>query len=658
MSTPDLLRSCLEAGLQAHNQGNIEAAKAAYQRALALAPDHPDALHLLGVALLQLGQPEQAVDYLARAARKLRDNPAVAGNLAQAYFAAGRYAQSHETFRKASRLDPRNVQFQLGVATSIAMQGKHGDAENLLRRLTARFPQEPLAWFNLGNALRDQGRTAEALESYRKATELDPHLLAARNNLAGALHALLRFEEAEFEHRACIRLAPDYVLARCNLASVLIDLGRFAEAEAPCHEAIRLAPGFGQAHTFLGAALGHQGRMLEALECHRTAAELAPHDARVAQTYATTLADTGHYSEGLRWFSRSLALNPGLPSTHQLLGHALLGAGRLAEGWAEYGYRPSHVSFREKYPHVALPRMLPSDLNGKHICVMREQGLGDEIFFLRYVPQLHAAGARITYCATNKIRSLLARVASIGQVLEETMPPAAADAVILAGDLPHALSHYPACPLPPIDAIATRAPRRDFSGRISVFWPPVPPPLALSPLAERCADMRQRLAEIGSPPYLGLTWRGGTPPREQRAVIWMLYKQIGIQPLAAALQDIPGTFIALQRNPEAGEIAALSAALGRQVHDFTALNEDLEGLLALLALIDEYIGVSNTNMHLRASIGKTARVLVPCPADWRWLQAGRSSPWFPGFTIYRQSLQGDWDAALTALKQDLAQTCR
>jgi hypothetical protein len=76
-------------------------------------------------------------------------------------------------------------------------------------------------------------------------------------------------------------------------------------------------------------------------------------------------------------------------------------------------------------------------------------------------------------------------------------------------------------------------------------------------------------------------------------------------------------------------------------------------MLALLDVLDDYIGVSNTNMHLRAGAGKTARVLVPWPAEWRWMIAGGTSPWFPGFRIYRQRPDGDWKEALTALAADL-----
>ena len=113
------------------------------------------------------------------------------------------------------------------------------------------------------------------------------------------------------------------------------------------------------------------------------------------------------------------------------------------------------------------------------------------------------------------------------------------------------------------------------------------------------------------------------------------------------------TFIALQRNPHDGEISALAKLIGRPVHDCCALNEELESMLALLALIDDYVGVSNTNMHLRAGVGRPARVLVPRPADWRWMADGGRSPWFRDFEVYRQSADGHWDAAMARLASDL-----
>jgi tetratricopeptide (TPR) repeat protein len=630
----------------------LAAAAGAFRLALQLAPEDAGALNLMGATLLQLGQYEEAADCLQRAARKLRDDPGVQGNLAQAYFELGEYEQARETFRKASRLEPRAVHLQLGVANSLAMQRKFNDAEVRLRRQASRFPNVALVWHNLGNVLRDLARPAEAIACYHKALALDPSLVDARNNLGGALLSLLRYEEAEHEYRACIAMAPDYTLARCNLASVLIDLGRFSEAEAECREAIRLAPDMSVAHSFLGAALGHQKRHREALACHRAALNIAPEDPKLIETYASALVESGAVAEGLRWFAKALALNPDSASAHQLLSSALLGHGCLADGWAEYRYRPAFLECREQHPDLPLSRALPSALGGKHLCLLHEQGLGDELFFLRFVPQLAAAGVRVTYRASKKIHSLLARAVCLDRVEDDSAPLPQADAVMLLGDLPYAQSHYPAGLLPYIAPPDGAHFWRDFPRKAAVFWPPPPAPLALRPLADCLETMRQRLAAAGSPPYIGLTWNAGTPPLAQRDnLTWVLHKEIGIVPFAEALREVRGTFIALQRHPGTGHIATFSKALGQPVHDFTDLNENLEGMLALLALIDEYIGVSNTNMHLRAAAGRTAHVLVPSPAEWRWMASGSASPWFPGFRIYRQAPQGDWRAALVQLKK-------
>ena len=130
-------------------------------------------------------------------------------------------------------------------------------------------------------------------------------------------------------------------------------------------------------------------------------------------------------------------------------------------------------------------------------------------------------------------------------------------------------------------------------------------------------------------------------------------KEIAAETLAGALQSVPGTLVALQRRPLEGEVAEFASALRRPLHDLTALNDDLESLAGLLAVLDEYVAVSNTNVHLRAGLGCSSRVLVPFPPEWRWMAAGEESPWFPGSRVYRQSAARSWAHALGALGTDL-----
>ena len=114
-----------------------------------------------------------------------------------------------------------------------------------------------------------------------------------------------------------------------------------------------------------------------------------------------------------------------------------------------------------------------------------------------------------------------------------------------------------------------------------------------------------------------------------------------------------GTLLCLQRNPYPGELDAVEAAAKAKVHDLSASNADLVEMLAILSLLEEYATVSNTNVHLRAGLGKGARILMPYPPEWRWMREGDSSPWFPGCRVYRQPPSRDWSEVLARLRSDL-----
>jgi hypothetical protein len=133
-----------------------------------------------------------------------------------------------------------------------------------------------------------------------------------------------------------------------------------------------------------------------------------------------------------------------------------------------------------------------------------------------------------------------------------------------------------------------------------------------------------------------------------------LSKEIEIEALAGAVRAWRGTVLIVQRQPREGEAAAFGKALGRAAHDLSSSNDDLAEMAALLSLIDEYVAVSNTNVHLRAGLGKTARVLVPFPAEFRWMNAGEESPWFRGFRLYREPPGRDWRPVMNGLCGDIS----
>ena len=121
-------------------------------------------------------------------------------------------------------------------------------------------------------------------------------------------------------------------------------------------------------------------------------------------------------------FERNLPTRPAVHG-HLSYAHALLKAGRFAEGWEQYEFRwlqDPLLSLRAKYPR---PVWSGQDLNGKTILLRSEQGAGDMIQFVRYAPMLKALGATVLLTVLPGMEKLATGFAGIDQVLDRAKPP-------------------------------------------------------------------------------------------------------------------------------------------------------------------------------------------------------------------------------------------
>lgn len=646
-ATAPLLRQALAR----HRTGALDDAEALYRQILAIEPRHADALQFLGVIARRRGDPNRALELLEQAVA-IRPDMAVArnnlgnvlqdlGRLTDAAAAYGKatalnpdYADAHNNLGKVLRLldryeeaatahrraiaiDPDMAAAHNCLGNALMSLGRAADAEPCYRRAVALQPDLGDAYSNLGSALRTLGRAEEALAQLDKALAMDPDNPGMLNNRGNVLAELGRHGDAVAAYDRVLAIRPDYAEAHNNRGNALLDLERVADAEASFGRAIELKPDYTEALVNRGNALRKRGALDAAVAAYRQGLAIDPDYADAFVNLGIVDADRGACAEAAAHYTRALELNPGHPEARHNRAVAHLLDGAFEAGWRDYMHRPS-VPADRRYRREALP----ADLSGRRVLLEKDQGLGDEIFFLRFAPPLAERGAEITYLADPKIAELLRDLPYLTRVVTDRPDPEAFDLVLSVGDLPYLLGMRT---------------EQDIPASIAL------------PLDDRPrARMRERLAEIGPPPYCGVTWRGGL-----RGVKGRLFKEVPLTRLAGTLAATPVTAIALQRLPEAGEIDAFAAALGRPLHDLTALNDDLPEMLALLDVLDDYVCVSNTNVHLRAARGGPCRVLIPCPPDFRWMSRGDESPWFPGTRVYRQTADRDWDGALQRLRQDL-----
>jgi tetratricopeptide (TPR) repeat protein len=503
-------------------------------------------------------------------------------------------------------------------------RGRLDEAQPALRAIVAANPREHYAWSLLGLAALKRGEADAALPLLQRALSLDRSNAAYLNHLGVAYGELGRFDEALAALRKAVRARPADAEAHFNIGKVFDKQGDLPAARDAFRRAAAIDPRYPGARAMLGRALRHLGDPEAATRVLEEAVAADPGDEWSIVHLGRALAATQGIAAAIALYRDAAARLPQSGMLARSLAHALLAAGDFRAGWREYLRR----DLSGPAPRPILPEALPADLRGRRVLLRPEQGLGDILFFLRFAPALVERGARLAVVAPAKLAPVLDRIAMLERVLDASPPPGDYDVEATIGDLPY------------LTGAGT-----------------LPPSLAIDARPERVVAWRSRLAGSGPPPYVGLTWRAGTDFRRRAefgANIQSLHKAVPLDGLAAALRGAAGTLVSLQRGTDAGEVDRVTVRLGRPILDAEAANEDLEDALAVLALLDDYVCVSNTNVHLRAMLGAGARVLVPFPPEWRWMAGGDTSPWFAGSQVYRESGHGDWGPALERLGRDLA----
>jgi len=292
----------LELAVQHHTAGRLPEAEQIYRQILQTEPEHPVALHLLGVLAQQVGNSEAARELIAKAIAIKPD-----------------YAEAHNNL-------------------GLALQGLARDEEAAAsyQRAGDLKPDYPEAHCNLGNALLGLGKAEAAAESYRKALAIKPDYLKAHNNLGLALRDLGDFDAAVRCFDAAIAMSPDYAEAHSNLGNILKEQGKLDQAVASLQAAIAINPGYAEAHNNLGLALFATGQHDAATASYRTALDLQPDYAEAHNNLGLAQHSCGKLEEARASIEAAIALNPADAAAHNNLGNVCKDLGLLADAIAAY----------------------------------------------------------------------------------------------------------------------------------------------------------------------------------------------------------------------------------------------------------------------------------------------------------------------------------
>jgi tetratricopeptide (TPR) repeat protein len=498
---------------------------------------------------------------------------------------SGKAAAACALIEAALKINPQVPPALANLGMALAALNRDEEALAAIDRALALRPDNFETLNNRGNVLMKLNRPADALAAIDRAAALEPRHLGVRINRGNALAALGRFDEAVAQYDAVLTVHPTHAETHCNRGNVLSSLGRYADAIAACDRALAIRPDYVKALTNRGVALQRLGR----------------------------------HQEAVTEFGKILAIDKDYADAHYNEALARLTLGDYRRGFAAYEWRWQRTGMPARRRSFGKPLWLGEyPLGHRTILLHAEQGLGDTIHFVRYVPLLAKTGAKVVIEVQPELTGLLARVAGVAGVVACGAPLPAFDVHCPMGSLPHALRTEPA-------TIPADIPY-------------------LTASADRIAKWRERIERLPSP-RIAIAWSGRATHANDRS------RSLALARLEPLLSNDRASFVSIQRELRETDGETL-ARTPRLTHVGTDL-DDFEDTAAVVSLVDLVISVDTSVVHLSAALGRPTWILVPFWPDWRWMLDRTDSPWYPTARLFRQSAPDDWDGVIARVAEEL-----
>jgi len=422
--------------------------------------------------------------------------------------------------------------------------------------------------------------------------EGEPNDLAALLARGDAAYEQRDLDRAAEYYARCLEADPEYVTARYNLGVVEVERERWPQARETLERVVVLDPGHPEAHNNLGI---------------------------VAQR-------TLHTDAAIDYYRKAIDRRFDFPDAHFNLGMALLQRGQFTAGFEESEWRWRTRAFTPF--DCPLPRWDGGDISDRTILVHTEQGMGDAMQFIRYMPLLAARCRRTIVVCPSDVVPVFETVAGIDE---------------LRGVGPQAL-----------DSFDVYAPLLSLPHLFGTVLETVPAqvPYISRPEGRDAAHWRIGNEDDGAPVFtaehaqlrVGFAWAGSPTHKDDRN------RSCRLQDFFDLLRIPEVSFYSLQKQASETERAQL-AALG--ACDLSPYLKDFGDMAAALAELDLVVSVDTSVVHLAGAMAKPVWTLLSYCPDWRWMLEREDTPWYPTMRLYRQAEAKAWPDVLDRIQSDL-----
>ena len=419
-------------------------------------------------------------------------------------------------------------------------------------------------------------------------------------------------------YRRIISLYPACGDAYNNLANLLAGRAQLFAAVACLRRAARLAPGSATVFANLGNCLRQLGRFDEASTAIGRALELEPDSAAVLFRLGLLLDDMGDGDRAIAYFDRAIEKQPDSVEMRWTRALAQLRMGDFARGFTGYEIRFQRIQTR--IGHFTMPPWQGENLAGRTILVHTEQGFGDALQFIRFIPTLATMGARVLFSSPPEMMRLMSGFPGVAANLVHGAPmPGVVDFHVPILSLAYRLGIT-------LETVARTTPYL------------APPAGVVGPPVRRDPDTRLAV---------GIAW-AGNPKHLNDANRSMPLEHF------FALSDLEGVALySIQKGARAADLRTLG--FDAFVRDLDPGISDFADMAAAMMDLDLIISVDSAPVHLAGALGRPVFVLLPAKPDWRWMRGRDDSLWYPTLRLFRQRAPADWAGAMEGVHAAVAE---
>lgn len=393
-----------------------------------------------------------------------------------------------------------------------------------------------------------------------------------------------QLEAAAQHYRRCLELDANFTRARYNLGIVCTDLELWDEAKQALEHVVATEPDHADAYNQLAVVHNHLNLLDQAIEYGRQAIAIRPNFA------------LGHFNLSL----------------------ALLAAGELQQGFAEYEWRWQLPSFTPL--QCSYPQWEGSDIRHQSILIHTEQGAGDSIQFIRYIPLVAQRCRRVLLCCPDYLIELFKGVPGIYKIYTAgEIPLSEFQTYVPLMSLPHLLGTT-------LETIPAQVPY--LSAPTQHHQKPWRAQAQKGSQSKGFKPKRSRLR-------VGIAW-GGSPTHANDN-----HRSCRLNELVPLLKLKGIDFFSLQKGADrVAEIQMLPT--GVELENWDPHLNTYADTAAAIAALDLVISVDTSVAHLAGALAKPTWVLLCYAPDWRWLLDRQDSPWYPTMRLFRQTQPDDW----------------